>query len=160
MARTTRLLSLLAVLILLMAACGGEGDEADQPDSQTASNTEAVGGTPTPIVEETMALTGGEPANFHDEVDAGDMPSLEVELDDNYIEPTIVVGRAGQELTLELFNEGDNIHNFSIEAQDISQDLEKGGKHEVKVVFPDSGAVSFFCRYHAELGMRGELRVA
>lgn len=162
MARYSRLLSIFAVLALLMAACGGDGDDADSTDSgsETASNTEAAGGTPTPIAEETMALTGGESANFHEEADVSGETSIELELDDNYLKPTVLKGKAGQEITLELFNEGGNIHNFSITAQNISQDLEKGGKKEVKVKFPESGAVPFFCKYHSELGMRGELKVA
>jgi plastocyanin len=89
-----------------------------------------------------------------------DEDSIELELDDNYFEPTIMSGKAGQEITLELFNEGGNIHNFSITEQNISEDLEEGGKEEVKVKFPESGAVKFFCQYHQELGMRGELKVA
>ena len=163
MARYTRLLSALTVLVLLLAACGngddGDNGGAEETETQTATNTEDTGGTPTPIVEETMDLTGGESANFHGEEDAEDEESLELELDDNYFEPTVITGRAGQELTLELFNEGGNIHNFSLTQQNISQDLQEGGTEEVRVTFPDSGAVTFFCQYHAELGMRGELKV-
>ncbi|HVL52600.1 MAG TPA: cupredoxin domain-containing protein, partial [Actinomycetota bacterium] len=99
-------------------------------------------------------------ANFHEEDDVSDLEELELELDDNYFEPTIIIGTAGQELTLNLFNEGGNIHNFSVTGQDISQDLREGGREVVEVTFPESGAVTFFCQYHAELGMRGELRVA
>lgn len=163
MARYTRLLSIFAVLVLFLSACGGNGDDGDDAEdtgSGSATNTEAAGGTPTPIVEETMALTGGETANFHDEADVSGEDSIELELDDNYFEPTIMTGEAGQEITLELFNEGGNIHNFSVTEQNISEDLEEGGKQEVKVKFPESGALKFFCQYHQELGMRGELKVA
>ncbi|HYN99076.1 MAG TPA: cupredoxin domain-containing protein [Actinomycetota bacterium] len=162
MARYTRLLSIFAVLVLLTAACGGnEGnDEGNEEASGSATNTEAADGTPTPVVEETMALTGGENANFHEEADVSGDDSVELELDDNYFEPTILKGSAGQEITLELFNEGGNIHNFSLTDQEVDQDLEEGGQEEVEVRFPDSGAVTFFCKYHQELGMRGELRVA
>lgn len=167
MARYTRLLSIFAVLVLFASACGGNGDDegdgdggAEETSSGSASSTEAADGTPTPIVEETQALTGGETANYHDQVDVTGEDSIEVELDDNYFEPTIMTGQAGQEITLELFNEGGNIHNFSVTEQNVSEDLEEGGKKEVKVKFPDSGALKFFCKYHQELGMRGELKVA
>ena len=161
MARYTRLLSIFAVLVLLTAACGGnEGNEGNEEATGSASNTEAADGTPTPVVEETMALTGGENANFHEEADVSGDDSVEVELDDNYFEPTILKGTAGQDITLELFNEGGNIHNFSLTGQEVDEDLEEGGRQEVAVKFPDSGAVTFFCKYHQELGMRGELRVA
>lgn len=161
MARYTRLLSILAVLVLFASACGGDGDEGgDDAGSGSASNTEAAGGTPTPIVEETMALTSGQSANFHEEANVAGEDSIALELDDNYFEPTILTGQAGQEITLELFNEGGNIHNFSMTDQNVSEDLEEGGSAEVEVTFPESGAVEFFCQYHAELGMRGELKVA
>jgi plastocyanin len=166
MARYTRLLSIFAVLVLFASACGGNGDDGDgdggteETSSGSATGTEAADGTPTPIVEETMALTGGETANFHDEADVTGEDSIELELDDNYFEPTIITGQAWQEITLELFNEGGNIHNFSITEQNVSEDLEEGGKQEVEVKFPESGALKFFCKYHQELGMRGELKVA
>lgn len=163
MTRYTRLLSVFAVLVLFASACGGNGNDDDaeeKTDSGSASNTEAAEGTPTPIVEETRALTGGETANFYDEADVTGEDSIEVELDDNYFQPTIMTGQAGQEITLELLNEGGNIHNFSVAEQNISEDLEEGGNQEVKVKFPESGALKFFCKYHQELGMRGELKVA
>lgn len=165
MARYTRLLSIFAVLVLALGACGddaGSGaEDTEDTGSEAASGTEAADdATPTPVVEETMALTGGETANFHGEADVTGDDSQELELDDNYFEPTILTGTAGQELTLELFNEGGNIHNFSITEQNISEDLEKGGKKEVTVTFPAEGALRFFCQYHQELGMRGELKVA
>ena len=161
MARYTRLLSIFAVLVLFTSACGGDGDDdSEDTSSGSASSTEAAGGTPTPIVEETMALTNGETANFHEEADVSDEDSIELEQDDNYFEPTVMTGKAGQEITLELFNEGGNIHNFSVTEQNVSEDLEEGGKKEVKVKFPESGALKFFCKYHQELGMRGELKVA
>lgn len=164
MARFVRLLSVLTALVLVLSACGGgdsaETDTGTATGTGTATNTEAAEGTPTPIAEETTNLTGGESANFHEEADVSGEDSLELELDDNYFEPTILTGSAGQELTLELFNEGGNIHNFSITDQEVDQDLREGAQEEVSVQFPESGAVTFFCKYHAELGMRGELKVA
>jgi len=161
MARFVRLLAVLTALVLVLSACGDGGDsEEEATGTGSATNTEAAGGTPTPIAEETRNLTGGEAANFHEEEDVTGDESLELELDDNYFEPTILNGRAGQELTLELFNEGGNIHNFSIADQNVDQDLREAGREEVSVKFPESGAVTFFCKYHAELGMRGELKVA
>jgi len=156
MSRNIRLLSVLTALLLLFAACGDNGDSDDGNDTEP----EATEDSPFPVTEETMNLTDGSEANFHEEDDVSDLEELELELDDNYFEPTVIIGRAGQELTLNLFNEGGNIHNFSVTGQNISQDLRAGGREVVEVTFPDSGAVTFFCEYHAGLGMRGELRVA
>jgi plastocyanin len=159
MARYARLLSILSVLVLLLAGCG-DGGEDEGTETETATSTEAAEGTPTPVAEETISLTGGESANSHGEVDASGDDTLEFELDDNYFEPTVIMGTAGQELTLEAFNEGGNIHNFSLTDQQIDQDFSEDAEEEIEVSFPDSGSVTFFCKYHAELGMRGELRVA
>jgi plastocyanin len=156
MARYARLLSIFSVLVLL-AGCGDGGDGGTE--SETATSTEAAG-TPTPIAEETIGLTNGEQANAHGEVDVSGDDTLEFELDDNYFEPTVILGTAGQEITLEAFNEGGNIHNFSLTDQQIDQDFREDSEEEIEVTFPDSGALTFFCKYHAELGMRGELRVA
>ena len=48
------------------------------------------------------------------------------------------------------------LHNLSIPAQGIDQDVPPKGKVEVESTFPQSGAVPFFCKFHAALGMRGE----
>ncbi|HEX2179051.1 MAG TPA: cupredoxin domain-containing protein [Actinomycetota bacterium] len=151
-------MSIFSVLVLLLAGCGGGGDD-EATESQTGTGTEAAG-TPTPIAEETIGLTNGEQANAHGEVDASGEDTVEFELDDNYFEPTVILGTAGQEITLEAFNEGGNIHNFSLTDQQIDQDFREDSEEEIEVSFPDSGALTFFCKYHAELGMRGELRVA
>jgi plastocyanin len=75
-------------------------------------------------------------------------------------EPTVLEGEAGQTLTLEAFNEGDEEHNVTIEDQGIDEDIEPDDEGEVEVTFPDSGTVVFFCKYHQDQGMRGALRVA
>jgi hypothetical protein len=38
-------------------------------------------------------------------------------------------------------------------------DLPPKGKVTVEVIFPASGAVRFFCKFHEALGMHGALRV-
>lgn len=44
--------------------------------------------------------------------------------------------------------------------QGIDQDVEDGGKADVTVIFPDSGTLVFFCKYHQDMGMRGALEIA
>jgi plastocyanin len=69
----------------------------------------------------------------------------------------VIKGEPGQQLKLELENEGSAEHNFSLSDQGIDQDVEPGEKAEVRVTIPDSGEVSFVCKYHEELGMAGAL---
>jgi plastocyanin len=127
-------------VLVSATACGGEEEEE-----------EAAGGTTT---------VGGQEANDHGTEDAAGEDSIEFEMDDFYFEPTVLEGEAGQTLTLEAFNEGDEEHNVTIEDQGIDEDIEPDDEGEVEVTFPDSGTVVFFCKYHQDQGMRGALRVA
>jgi plastocyanin len=68
-----------------------------------------------------------------------------------------MAGTPGKKLKLELENEGNADHNFTLEAQNLDQDVDAGEKAEVTVTIPQSGQVSFFCKYHKQLGMAGAL---
>jgi plastocyanin len=84
---------------------------------------------------------------------------IKVELDDYYFEPTVIQGKAGQKVTLELDNEGSVEHNFTLAAQNIDQTIQPGEDAKVTVTIPKSGAVSFFCKFHKSEGMAGALVV-
>ena len=58
----------------------------------------------------------------------GGRDELDLELDDFYFEPTVLTGSAGETLTLDLENEGDTEHIFSLTDQGIDQDVEAGDK--------------------------------
>jgi plastocyanin len=136
---------------LLLAGCGGggksySGKSATSGDvaSTTTPSTEVIGGI-------NAVIRGTSTAN----------EGLELEVDDNYFKPNILTGPAGAQVTLELANEGATIHNFSLTEQNVNQDVPKGGRASVKVTFPPSGDLVFFCRFHKEeSGMVGVLRVA
>jgi plastocyanin len=124
----------LLVLVMVAASCGGD-----------------EGGTIT---------LGGENANDHGTEDVSGESSIEFELDDFYFEPTLLQGEAGQTLTLEAFNEGDEAHTFTSDELGVDEELQPGGETSIEVTFPDSGQVVFICRFHDSQGMRGALEVA
>ena len=128
---------LAAALALVAAGCGGGGDSEGEE-----------GGTTT---------IAGVAASDHGSANAMGKDELEVELDDNYFEPTVIKGTPGAQLKLELENEGGSEHNFSVADQSIDQDVEPGEKADVAVTIPQSGEVSFVCKYHEQLGMAGAL---
>ncbi len=126
----------LLSLALVAAACGGGDEEGGK-----------------------ITLDGKE-ANDFGTKDVSGESSLELELDDFYFEPTVLQGTAGQQLTLELGNEGDALHNFSLSDQGIDQDVEAGASAEVTVTLPGSGTLVFICKYHEGQGMVGALEAA
>ncbi|MFL5924624.1 MAG: cupredoxin domain-containing protein [Gaiellaceae bacterium] len=139
----------LAVLVLglvpVLAGCGSSS-------SSSSSTTESSGGGG----QKTIA---GVKANDHGTKAVEDSGKTEVELDDFYFEPTVLEGRAGEKVTLELKNEGQDEHSFTIDAQNVDKDLEPGDEGEVTVTIPQSGVISFYCKYHKSSGMAGALAV-
>jgi len=106
----------------------------------------------------TMTI-GSDTANDHGTKDVSGKDEFELELDNFYFSPTVLKGTAGQQLKLELTNEASTLHNFTVQDQDVEQDVKPGEKEEVTVTFPQSGILEFFCEYHKSKGMVGELSV-
>lgn len=130
----------VAFLVLLAAGCGGS--------SSGSSSSESGGGGG----KKTIA---GVPANDHGSKNVSS--EAEVELDDFYFEPTVLRGKPGSQVTLELRNEGSTEHNLTIDSQSIDKDVEAGEDAKVTVTFPRSGQLSFYCKYHKNMGMAGAL---
>jgi plastocyanin len=98
-------------------------------------------------------------ASDHGTKDVTTSQTLELEVDSYYFEPTFLRGAAGQALTLEIKNDAKITHNFSVKGQASDMDIPAEGTTAVKVTFPQSGVVQFFCKYHTGQGMNGELLV-
>ena len=132
----------VAVFVLAAAACGGSnGDESSEEGGST-----------------TIA---GMTAELHGTKDVtGETGKVEIELDDDYFEPTILKGEPGQTVTLELKNEGNNPHTLTISDQGIDQEVQPADEAEVDVTFPESGQLAFVCRFHESNGMVGALETS
>ena len=135
---------LALAVVLLAAGCGGYGGK-----SKSSSSTESGGGGGG------KTTVAGVPANNHGTKSVSN--EAEVELDDYYFEPTVLKGKPGSSVTLELKNEGSVEHNFTIDSQGIDKDLKAGEDVKVSVTIPKSGVVSFYCKYHKNMGMAGAL---
>jgi plastocyanin len=139
------LVALLLALGLVAVACAGE----EQPAGQPQGGGQEEGGT---------IQVAGEEASNHGTEDVAGASEIEMELDDFYFEPTVLDGEAGQTLTVDLFNEGDAAHTFTIDSLGVDETLQPGDEGvTAEVTFPDSGALLFYCRFHAGGGMRGGL---
>jgi plastocyanin len=124
-----------AALILVTAACSDDDESGG-------------GGGDAPVeLEGTVNDEGG-----NGEVSNGE---VEMELDDFYFGPTFTQAEAGSAVTVSLFNEGDTQHTFTIDSLGIDEEVEPGATTEVEVTLPDSGAIRYYCRFHAGQGMQG-----
>jgi plastocyanin len=117
------------------------------------------GGLEPEPLERNHIVIDGVGANLHGVDRVVDGGTIEMELDENYFEPTILKGPAGATVTIELENEGVRQHNFSVPSQGIDLNCGVRARGEVEVVFPRSGVLAFTCKYSITSGMRGELAV-
>lgn len=144
-----RLVPLIVTLALVATACGG-GTDTEEAGPTRAPVEEEPAGTP-PI-----SLSGS--VNFEGTADksgAGSSFSLEVEQEDFSFAPTFVEAAPGARVTVELRNEGDAQHTFTIEALDVDEVVDGGDTAEVAVVLPEESPVRFTCRFHEAQGMQG-----
>lgn len=77
---------------------------------------------------------------------------------DNYFKPKTITGKPGSTVKVELKNEGQREHNFTIDGQKANADVQPGKNATVSVVIPKSGSVQFYCQYHKGLGMVGTVK--
>ena len=145
-------------LALTAGACGGDAEVEGAPASPTAapSPTPAATATETPLAEGSIEINGAG-INFHDAADVRGDASVEMELDDFYFEPSVLLGDPGQTITIDLRNDGSATHTFTLDDQEVDVSLLPEATERVEVTIPEDGAVVFVCRFHEGQGMRGAL---
>lgn len=128
-----RITVLAAALAVFGVACGGGSPSASPttpPTTQASESPSASGGGKT-----TTTLVAK----------------------DNVFVPSTFTFPAGKRITLK--NQGANLHNFSIEGQDVDHDI-KPGETEIEDVEVAPGTYTFFCKYHRALGMEGTITIS
>ena len=145
--RTFVLLTAATVALITLAACSSGGSSAS--GSSSGSNKITI---------------GSDQANDHGTQDATGTSTFTIGADNDssgyFFNPTILLGSAGQSITLDIKNDGSIEHNFSITSMNVNITIQPGASQEVKVTFPQTGTVEYFCSFHHALGMAGELSVA
>jgi YVTN family beta-propeller protein len=142
--------------------------------SRQVTATIAVGNAPRKIAVQPRARTGasaptrpaaqgavtqGVPAvSDHGTKEVTGLAEIALEADDYYFAPTFLHGEPGQPLTLAVENASGTLHNLSIPALQIDQDIPPKARATMQVTLPSEGLVRFFCKLHAALGMNGELQ--
>jgi plastocyanin len=130
------------VLVFAAAGCGGSSKSSSSEGSEETTSTTIMG---TQVQSHGVKDVSNESGK------------VEVELDDYYFDPTILKGKPGQKVELELKNEGKTTHTFTIAEQSINKEIQPGDETEVEVTFPQSGALKFVCTFHQSQGMVGAL---
>ena len=133
-----------ALSLFAAAGCGGYGGGSKESDEG--------GGTTT---------IAGMQTESHGTKDVSDATGkVEIEMYDDYFEPTVLKGKPGQKVELELKNEGNNPHTLTISDQMVDQEVQPGDEAEADVTFPESGELKFICKFHESSGMVGALEPA
>jgi uncharacterized cupredoxin-like copper-binding protein len=130
----------LAVLVLapLAAGCGG--------------------GSPKEVASIPVTTTvAGVAASNHGFEDVRGGKSVNLDLNDDYFEPTAIKGNRRQKVAVVLKNYGKHLHNFTLPAEGIDRDVAPGKTATLIVHIPRSGEIGFYCKYHKRLGMAGAL---
>jgi plastocyanin len=117
------------------------------------------GGLEPEELERDHIVIEGKGVNYYGTDRVVDGGTLEMEMDEDYFEPSVLEGPPGATVTIELHNEGIRSHNFSVPGQGIDLQCGVRARDEVEVVFPRSGVLMFSCKYTATSGMRGAFTV-
>jgi plastocyanin len=174
--RPIGLLSVLLAVLLTLTACAQAPSVQDVEEALPSPVEEALPSPveevlPSPAAEEASPAASPSPEeeegetmqlgeftfNVHGTADVQGQDMIEMEADSFYFEPTFLRGNPGQSLQIEVRNASSTLHNFSLDQQQIDQDIQPNGQATVEVTFPDSGVVRFYCKYHVSQGMNGEL---
>ena len=123
-------LVIIAGCVLLLVAAGCGSSSSSSSGGTTTEESSGGGG------QKTIA---GVQANDHGTKAVEDSGKTEVELDDFYFKPTVLEGKPGQKVELELKNEGQTEHTFTIDSQNVNKDLGPGEEAEVDGDDPEVG---------------------
>jgi plastocyanin len=150
-------------LVLVASACGGDNKPSSSSGTTTASGSGSGSGSAsgtaasTPASSPAVSLPGT--VNDHGSGTVKDGGDLDMELDDFYFGPTFVTGPAGAKVKVDLNNEGQKAHTFTIDSAKIDQRLDPGQKATVEVTLPASGTLAFYCKFHVSGGMQGAFTI-
>ena len=133
----------IAALFLVFAAAGCGGSSKSSSASEETTSTTIMGSQVESHGTKDVTTASGK---------------VEIELYDNYFEPTILKGKPGQMVELELKNEGKAAHTFTLAEQRVDEEIQPGDETEAKIKFPASGELKFVCKFHQGQGMIGALQ--
>jgi len=75
-----------------------------------------------------------------------------IELDDFYIEPKEITGKAGETLAATAFSEGQQMHTLTIDALGVDREFAPSDTQEFPLALKKTGEFKVYCRFHREKG--------
>lgn len=120
---------LLALALAVTAACGGGSDD-DAGD----------GGSPT-------------------QTSRPEAQEFEMSAADFAFSPDAIELEPGQSLDIQLTNDGEALHTFTLDELNIDVEVQPGDEVDVPLTASEPGQFTFYCRFHDSQGMTGTLRI-
>jgi plastocyanin len=143
---------MMAVVTLAVAGC------ADRSVGSTLGPT-STHPTSTPSVGSEIKL-GALTAAYHGTADVAGLQTVTIQMADNYFEPTVLHGKPGQQVVLNLENKTESSHTFTTADGKADIEVKPRSVAAGKITLPQSGNLVFFCRFHKDRGMAGVFNVS
>ena len=145
-----RIIVVALCAVALVAGCGN--DDGGAPTVATPPPDAGY------IDESPQATEDGSGIQAAECQDLTSGPQAPIEIDDFRFDPPCAEMTSSQ--GFELQNNGENLHNFSIDGvAGIDVDIAAGQTNNTENPGLDPDTYTFFCKYHRDQGMEGELRV-
>lgn len=90
----------------------------------------------------------------------GESVTLQVSTIDNSFEPSSLSAPAGSEVTVEVSNDGENPHTFTIDDPEVSTGTIDAGESATATFTMPDASVTFYCEIHGEATMSGTIEVS
>ena len=147
----------VAVAALFLAACGGgANDDAASSDDHAMDGTEMDGSSE-------MADDGGGHTAMDEIAEPVEgAPEVEVSAVDIDFEPATLELTAGEPVNVKITNEGETLHDFTLEEADVHVNLEPGETKTTSLTVDEPGTYEAKCTVpgHAEGGMTIDVTVS
>jgi plastocyanin len=139
-------------LAVLLAACSA------QPAGAPIPTVGSPDGTSSPEPTSPQPSLPFVPAADCEDATVGGA-EVTIRQEDDVFLPDCVVVLGGQSFRLR--NTGTAVHNFSIEGTPVNVDVQPGSQARTGLVatIAGPGTYTYFCRYHRDLGMEGDLTI-
>lgn len=133
-----RAVLIVPILALVASACGSNPPAQPPPTGSTA-----------PV------KLAGPVTNHGTKAVPGAKPSITIEVEDDFFEPTFLKLDPGATVSLKLENKGIHSHTFTIQGLRIDQILAPGESKTLAFTLPAEPGANFVCKFHQPNGMQG-----